>query len=1764
MQTKVNAPLNTVLQEDYAKLDYLLEELDKPTWAWLPSASKLVSLRSYRVEHRQRRLQLGLEPKNTEFYQTGRRHYFLAVRQILDDLATLPPADQPAYEPLYQFMLTEQALIRTEYAFYGVPTPTQTELDATEERAVLEACLSHLHRAKPLLPDARWHAFKAPYRESLAALGLGDRGWGLGQNETPLAITVVKPPEIVKPVEKIPPKPETVSSTAAHPVPDVPNRLPPIGGQSKIVNRKSFDWSALLSDTILRTLMYIGALFVVLGAVLYTTLNWKQFDPFWQVTMLLAADGAFLAASFFTIKKLQLARAGVTFLAISAALFPLVLFGYTRPELLNFDTRGTWAWISVLTLPCYIGLAAFVRDRIFSYMSAVAIFSAYWSLLYQAGVPLEWLLPAGVPVGKLANSPKWEELSSGAFWVGQAVVVGSAVGIFSCLMGDKLANRLIDPSLEWATGVMFWFATLFYAWNAARTSKERLAYRYGVAVMGAVAFYLALQKLPIETDWQPVALALLGVGYLLWQNLSDLVHHLNFDGNARRWHVSEVFAVRKPFSNLGWLFVVVGMLLSTQQHLAFCAALVVLSLTAGAGALLYRWNVLAWASVATLTLAIYLLPYQSSFGIIASFMYLIVVVSGHFGIWLVTRHRPLFAAFRLPLQLAGHGWLIFWWVSLIVVVSPSTYLEYRAIVLLFYIALAAAYRNRLTVHVSLALSAYWVTAFWLSYINPNKGIYFFNSDLYRRWQEQEQYTPLILLTVGVIFAVIGVVLGYKRAQQKSLRRDVYALPFQQWGFGIASVGMVWSLLNYTKSAGVPFFADTPAGFTFITSAALYTGLATLAAYLAYHDRLYFWQIIRDWWAAGLPNKSETVQYLFRHGANSLWLTAAVILLPFWLHEVVGRELSNGGSAALALFYFGLGVALAKFGKIGRLPFGVYSFAPLATWLFLGLTSLWRYNGVSFTWSIIIALILTFTSAFGARLWHLSLFHWLIVNLLPWVSWNFYKLSGLELYWLPFFVGATAILLLIIGETMQGKAGRAYSWTAHQQAAGSGVVALLLYASTFVLDNRVVIGASLSAFLMLSVPYAALVLLRRHPVYVYPLGLIISLGVIMWGKLAYMTFGWSLGDTLICSFLLLAVAGGILHKSALGWFRYSWPVTKRNQFPPQYVLSYMCHFWAGLALLFAAQSTGWRVALVCVAVGALYAGRSLYERRDFWAYVAVASWIWAYFVGYHQTFSSSYFGLALFVPALALYVVSFILPAKIGRNFQWLALFGLVGGLYFSMTDTKILLLHALALTLLGFVGALRTGHTLWLTGALAAGHLSGFAAWLWLASTPAYLPVYGVAGLLTVGMVLLAAAVIRGQVTLNLNGYGRWLDNATLGAPLRPKTQTDITPPAPPTLTWREVSALPLYIFAFSDLSLSLVLALSGNFWLKLVTGVIVLVALFVANLREQNRVLSLATVALAVAGTLYLGSRTDTHTSVIIGAAGAAGLLAAGYLLNRGTTALTAPFARFGGHLLMLLTTVRFLTLYHTSTRQSTETLSWLLLILGVAYLFVSRKELTIYDLRLPIDRNSTFGDLLPADALQATNKANHQSSIINPVSSTNRQSFWRCVSYGALAAIEGWFGLRLALGNVGQWQMYVIPVGLLLLYFGWQERRSNNGRIAPLLEALGLIILLGTTLLQASGLQTDGVPKTLYGGWLIIESLLVLAFGAHWRLRYYFLGSLAGLLGAGFALAADPVAATDKWLVLGLSGLALVCFALFLERKRESVRAFSRDWFYRLKQWG
>ena len=508
---RANTPVGTVLE--YERVNYLLDEVQRPQWqAILLADAREDLLRPYRIRQRTAAVQLGLIPLEDT---AERRAWGRALSVLLNDLndPTSPSLDQPEKTRLLNYLRNEHDLLVADYTALNRAIPdSRDNLSAGQQHAVFEKCLEIIEKAD-LSQDSR-QAWAALYRGRLDALQASAvaaaNEAARRQHEEQLAQRAQLRLQL-----------DNASQTLN--APSVPPVMKPARPRAQF--KWENVWTALLSETTLRALLYVGALFVVVAAGLYITLNWKLFPALIQASTLLGADLAFFGGAFFIVKKMRLRRAGLTFLAIASAMLPLAFYGYSRPELINLDNRGTWTLVAWLALPCYLAITWLVRERLFSYLTSLAALNAVWAGLFQVGLTPDWIAVASLPCaaglvwldGRLNQRDDTRELASAPFWVGQVTVAVSGLGLFAYFLNLAL-NGGSGESVRWALGIHWWLTTGFYAWCAYRDLHHRSLYLYGAALAGVVATFLTLQKLPVPTAWQGFGLGVVGLAYVVFQS----------------------------------------------------------------------------------------------------------------------------------------------------------------------------------------------------------------------------------------------------------------------------------------------------------------------------------------------------------------------------------------------------------------------------------------------------------------------------------------------------------------------------------------------------------------------------------------------------------------------------------------------------------------------------------------------------------------------------------------------------------------------------------------------------------------------------------------------------------------------------------------------------------------------------------------------------------------------------------------------------------------------------------------------------------------------------------------------------------------------------------------------------------------------------------------------------------------------------------------------------------------------------------------------
>lgn len=167
------------------------------------------------------------------------------------------------------------------------------------------------------------------------------------------------------------------------------------------------------------------------------------------------------------------------------------------------------------------------------------------------------------------------------------------------------------------------------------------------------------------------------------------------------------------------------------------------------------------------------------------------------------------------------------------------------------------------------------------------------------------------------------------------------------------------------------------------------------------------------------------------------------------------------------------------------------------------------------------------------------------------------------------------------------------------------------------------------------------------------------------------------------------------------------------------------------------------------------------------------------------------------------------------------------------------------------------------------------------------------------------------------------------------------------------------------------------------------------------------------------------------------------------------------------------------------------------------------------------------------------------------------RLLIYAGVACEGVAYLVQLVQHGVAQPQLYAVPMGLYLLGVAYVEWRIAPRHPAKkTLEVSGLLILVGTSLLQAMGFMTDHSPSSIYDLIVIVEGLALLWVGnyLHWK-NTLAVGAIALCVDAALVVGA-PLRAVDSWYVVAIAGLAIIGFVIMVEKKRQSIAVLVGQW--------
>jgi hypothetical protein len=144
---------------------------------------------------------------------------------------------------------------------------------------------------------------------------------------------------------------------------------------------------------------------------------------------------------------------------------------------------------------------------------------------------------------------------------------------------------------------------------------------------------------------------------------------------------------------------------------------------------------------------------------------------------------------------------------------------------------------------------------------------------------------------------------------------------------------------------------------------------------------------------------------------------------------------------------------------------------------------------------------------------------------------------------------------------------------------------------------------------------------------------------------------------------------------------------------------------------------------------------------------------------------------------------------------------------------------------------------------------------------------------------------------------------------------------------------------------------------------------------------------------------------------------------------------------------------------------------------------------------------------------------------------------------------------------QAFAVPIGLYLLAVATvtrRDRRSGRSRAASAIAAIGLLILLGTGVVQS--FDRDRFGHALL---TLAEGLALVGLGIAMRWRVLVVGGVAGTVVIVVRQLFDAVAALPGWAIVGGSGLLLLGIAVALLLIRARLAAAGRSVAERWSSW-
>lgn len=142
------------------------------------------------------------------------------------------------------------------------------------------------------------------------------------------------------------------------------------------------------SENSITLLLYVGAFLIVASAAAFVGLAWESIGGVGKALVLSLVCCGFFLAGFASLTNPRIKQAAYTFLGIGTLLIAFVSWGWYGFVLRDAGVAGSVVWFlsSDVTLVLAVGLAHYVQQRWYAYLSSLAVLSGMLSMVYMTGL----------------------------------------------------------------------------------------------------------------------------------------------------------------------------------------------------------------------------------------------------------------------------------------------------------------------------------------------------------------------------------------------------------------------------------------------------------------------------------------------------------------------------------------------------------------------------------------------------------------------------------------------------------------------------------------------------------------------------------------------------------------------------------------------------------------------------------------------------------------------------------------------------------------------------------------------------------------------------------------------------------------------------------------------------------------------------------------------------------------------------------------------------------------------------------------------------------------------------------------------------------------------------------------------------------------------------------------------------------------------------------------------------------------------------------